>query len=74
VIEREANDVKVVGEHLKHGDSPAYNRLSKAAEKWVQSPEMQKLKALDQKFLASPEGQKMVKEFKDVVKVIKTNT
>lgn len=67
-IEKEAHDVQVVAEKIKN--KPATLNLKDALQKWAKSKEAFQLKKLNRKFLASPAGKKLVKEWKDVGRVL----
>lgn len=70
-IEKEAKDVVKVAHKIEK--APATVTLKKALHKWAHTKAAYKVRALDKKFLASPAGKKLIKEWKDVGRVLKNN-
>lgn len=70
-IEKEANDVKIVAQKIKN--APATNSLKAALKKWAHSAQVNRVRALDKKFLKSNDGKRLIKEWKDVGRVLKNN-
>ena len=67
-IEKEAHDVAIVADKIKN--RPVTLNLKHALQRWAKSKEAFQLKKLNRKFLASPEGKRLVKEWKDVGRVL----
>lgn len=55
----------------KISNYPATKRLEGALKNWAHSKAAYQLRALDKKFLRSPAGQRLIKEWKDVGRVLK---
>jgi len=70
-IEKEAMDVRRTAKKISNW--PATKRLEGALKNWAHSKAAYQLRALDKKFLRSPAGQKLIKEWKDVGRVLKNN-
>jgi len=70
-IGKEGMDVRRTAMKIKN--APATKSLKFAVKKWAHSAAANRVRALDKKFLASPAGKKLVKEWKDVGRVLKNN-
>merc|ERR1711990_1092867 len=70
-IEKEGMDVHNVAQKIKN--APATKSLRGALKKWAHSKAAMRVHNLDKKFIASPAGKKLIKEWKDVGRVLKNN-
>jgi len=71
-IKKEFNDVKKTVKWAAN-KTEAGGNLKKALKNWAHSKEVANLKKLDKKFIKSPAGKKLIKEWKDVGRVLKNN-
>ena len=70
-IEKEGADVHRVAQKIKN--APATKSLKGALHKWAHSKAAMRVRALDKKFLKSNDGKRLIKEWKDVGRVLKNN-
>lgn len=52
-------------------NAPATKKLGKSIKQWAHSPAANRVRALDKKFLKSDDGKRLMKEWKDVGRVLK---
>jgi len=71
-IHKEFKDVEKTV-HWAADKTVAGGNLKKALKQWAHSKEVANLKKLDKKFLKSPAGKRLIKEWKDVGRVLKNN-
>jgi hypothetical protein len=70
-ISKEATDVFETAEKIKN--YPATKTLRFALHKWAKSRAAMRIHRLDKKFIRSPMGKRLIKEWKDVGRVLKKN-